>query len=328
MKAFFQKFFSLFLSFFFFLSGLLHGGSGNTQQPTPVPDTPSGSAQTLVYGADATRQSLNLMLPAQKGETGLVLFIHGGAWMGGSARGCNAGFFDRLVKAGYAVFSLNYRLSSEAAFPRQMNDAKAAVRWIRAHAKELNIDADHIGTIGDSSGGHMAGFLGTTSNLKGLMMGDIGDNAEYSSSVQAVVDLFGPMNVLTMDEQAAAGAGSMMGRHDADQGPYSNYVGVGIASIRNTDPAPAQRADPGMYAHTLDPKTAPAFLIQHGTADNVVPIGSSKEFRDTVAKYIGDEKAIFESFEGAAREDGRFFDEKNSKRVIEFLDKYLKPAKK
>ena len=256
-----------------------------------------------------------------------ILYIHGGAWMGGSARGCNAGFFDRLVKAGYAVFSLNYRLSSEAAFPRPMNDAKAAVRWIRAHAKELNLDADHIGTIGDSSGGHMAGFLGTTSNLKGLMMGDIGDNAEYSSSVQAVVDLFGPMNVLTMDEQAAAGAGSMMGRHDADGGPYSNYVGVGIASIRNTDPAPAQRADPGMYAHTLDPKTAPGFLIQHGTADNVVPIGSSKEFADTVAKYIGKDKVIFESFDGAAHEDGRFFDEKNSKRVIEFLDKYLKPAK-
>ena len=209
-----------------------------------------------------------------------------------------------------------------------------AVRWIRAHAKELNLDADHIGTIGDSSGGHMAGFLGTTSNLKGLMMGDIGDNAEYSSSVQAVVDLFGPMNVLTMDQQAkdaAAEAGQGMMGHDTDGGPYSNYVGVPIHSTRETDPAPAQRADPGMYAHTLDPKTAPAFLIQHGTKDNVVPIGSSKEFAETVAKYIGKDKVIYEGagfFDGAGHEDGRFFDEKNSKRVIEFLDKYLKPAKK
>ena len=82
-----------------------------------------------------------------------------------------------------------------------------------------------------------------------------------------------------------------------------------------------------MYAHTLDPKTAPAFLIQHGTKDNVVPIGSSKEFAETVAKYIGKDKVIFETFDGAGHEDGRFFDEKNSKRVIEFLDKYLKPAK-
>ena len=320
------------MGMFGMMGGFGGGGGGvmtNNGQPIGVKQMAD-----IKFAADgSSSQYMDGYLPEIKaGEKApAILYIHGGAWMGGSARGCNAGFFDRLVKAGYAVFSLNYRLSSEAAFPRPMNDAKAAVRWIRAHAKELNLDADHIGTIGDSSGGHMAGFLGTTSNLKGLMMGDIGDNAEYSSSVQAVVDLFGPMNVLTMDQQAAEGAGSMMGRHDADGGPYSNYVGVGIASIRNTDPAPAQRADPGMYAHTLDPKTAPAFLIQHGTADNVVPIGSSKEFAETVAKYIGKDKVIFEGagfFDGAAHEDGRFFDEKNSKRVIEFLDKYLKPAKK
>ena len=314
----------------FGMMGGFGGGGGGVMTNGGQPIGVKQMADIKFASDGSSSQYMDGYLPEIKaGEKApAILYIHGGAWMGGSARGCNAGFFDRLVKAGYAVFSLNYRLSSEAAFPRPMNDAKAAVRWIRAHAKELNLDPDHIGTIGDSSGGHMAGFLGTTSNLKGLMMGDIGDNAEYSSSVQAVVDLFGPMNVLTMDQQAAESVGSMMGRHDADGGPYSNYVGVGIASIRKTDPAPAQRADPGMYAHTLDPKTAPAFLIQHGTADNVVPIGSSKEFRDTVAKYIGDEKAIFESFEGAAHEDGRFFDEKNSKRVIEFLDKYLKPAKK
>jgi acetyl esterase/lipase len=319
------------MGMFGMMGGFGGGGGGvmtNGGQPIGVKQMAD-----IKFAADgSSSQYMDGYLPEIKEgqKAPAILYIHGGAWMGGSARGCNAGFFDRLVKAGYAVFSLNYRLSSEAAFPRPMNDAKAAVRWIRAHAKELNLDADHIGTIGDSSGGHMAGFLGTTSNLKGLMMGDIGDNAEYSSSVQAVVDLFGPMNVLTMDQQAAEGAGSMMGRHDADGGPYSNYVGVGIASIRNTDPAPAQRADPGMYAHTLDPKTAPAFLIQHGTADNVVPIGSSKEFAETVAKYIGKDKVIFEGagfFDGAAHEDGRFFDEKNSKRVIEFLDKYLKPAK-
>ena len=320
----------------FGMMGGFGGGGGGVMTNGGQPIGAKQMADIKFAADGSSSQYMDGYLPEIKaGEKApAILYIHGGAWMGGSARGCNAGFFDRLVKAGYAVFSLNYRLSSEAAFPRQMNDAKAAVRWIRAHAKELNIDADHIGTIGDSSGGHMAGFLGTTSNIKGLMMGDIGDNAEYSSSVQAVVDLFGPMNVLTMDQQAKdaeAEAGRGMMGHDADQGPYSSYVGVPIHSTRETDPAPAQRADPGMYAHTLDPKTAPAFLIQHGTADNVVPIGSSKEFRDTVAKYIGDEKAIFESFEGAARcghEDGRFFDEKNSKRVIEFLDKYLKPAKK
>ena len=323
------------MGMFGMMGGFGGGGGGvmtNNGQPIGVKQMAD-----IKFAADgSSSQYMDGYLPEIKaGEKApAILYIHGGAWMGGSARGCNAGFFDRLVKAGYAVFSLNYRLSSEASFPRPMNDAKAAVRWIRAHAKELNLDADHIGTIGDSSGGHMAGFLGTTSNLKGLMMGDIGDNAEYSSSVQAVVDLFGPMNVLTMDQQAKdaeAEAGRGMMGHDADQGPYSSYVGLPIHSNRETNPAPAQRADPGMYAHTLDPKTAPAFLIQHGTKDNVVPIGSSKEFAETVAKYIGKDKVIFEGagfFDGCGHEDGRFFDEKNSKRVIEFLDKYLKPAKK
>ena len=323
------------MGMFGMMGGFGGGGGGvmtNGGQPIGVKQMAD-----IKFAADgSSSQYMDGYLPEIKaGEKApAILYIHGGAWMGGSARGCNAGFFDRLVKAGYAVFSLNYRLSSEASFPRPMNDAKAAVRWIRAHAKELNLDADHIGTIGDSSGGHMAGFLGTTSNIKGLMMGDIGDNAEYSSSVQAVVDLFGPMNVLTMDQQAKdaeAEAGRGMMGHDADQGPYSSYVGLPIHSNRETNPAPAQRADPGMYAHTLDPKTAPAFLIQHGTKDNVVPIGSSKEFAETVAKYIGKDKVIYEGagfFDGCGHEDGRFFDEKNSKRVIEFLDKYLKPAKK
>jgi acetyl esterase/lipase len=320
----------------FGMMGGFGGGGGGVMTNNGQPIGVKQMADIKFASDGSSSQYMDGYLPEIKaGEKApAILYIHGGAWMGGSARGCNAGFFDRLVKAGYAVFSLNYRLSSEASFPRPMNDAKAAVRWIRAHAKELNLDADHIGTIGDSSGGHMAGFLGTTSNLKGLMMGDIGDNAEYSSSVQAVVDLFGPMNVLTMDQQAKdaeAEAGRGMMGHDADQGPYSSYVGLPIHSTRETDPAPAQRADPGMYAHTLDPKTAPGFLIQHGTKDNVVPIGSSKEFAETVAKYIGKDKVIYEGagfFDGCGHEDGRFFDEKNSKRVIEFLDKYLKPAKK
>ena len=171
------------------------GGNGVMQHN----GKPIGAKQIadIKYLADASNaQYMDAYFPEIKEgqKVPAILFIHGGAWWMGSARGNNTFLVDQLVKAGYAVFALNYRLTNEALFPRQINDAKAAVRWIRAHAKEHGIDADHIGTIGDSSGGHMAGMLGTTSNLKGLLMGDIADNAEYSSSVQAVVDLFGPMN--------------------------------------------------------------------------------------------------------------------------------------
>ncbi len=296
---------------------------------------PIGTKQIadIKYLADASdAQYMDAYLPEIKEgqKVPAILFIHGGAWWMGSARGNNTYLTDQLVKAGYAVFALNYRLTNEAIFPRQINDAKAAVRWIRAHAKEYGIDADHIGTIGDSSGGHMAGMLGTTSNLKGLLMGDIADNAEYSSSVQAVVDLFGPMNGLTAEQQGrdeAQVAGNLQMGYDGEGSFYSTFVGVPISTARETDPTPVQLADPGMYAHTLDPKTAPGFLIQHGTVDTTVPLGSSREFAETVTKYIGKDKVVFEIFEGATHENARFFEEKNVKHIIEFFDKYLKPKK-
>ena len=307
------------------------GGNGVMQHN----GKPIGAKQIadIKYLADASNaQYMDAYFPEIKEgqKVPAILFIHGGAWWMGSARGNNTFLVDQLVKAGYAVFALNYRLTNEALFPRQINDAKAAVRWIRAHAKEHGIDADHIGTIGDSSGGHMAGMLGTTSNLKGLLMGDIADNAEYSSSVQAVVDLFGPMNGLTAEQQGkdeAPVAGRLQMGYDGEGSFYSTFVGVTIRTARETDPTPVQLADPGMYAHTLDPKTAPGFLIQHGTVDTTVSLGSSREFAETVTKYIGKDKVSFEIFEGATHENERFFEEKNCKHIIEFFDKYLKPKK-
>ena len=307
------------------------GGNGVMQHN----GKPIGAKQIadIKYLADASNaQYMDAYFPEIKEgqKVPAILFIHGGAWWMGSARSNNTYLVDQLVKAGYAVFALNYRLTNEALFPRQINDAKAAVRWIRAHAKENGIDADHIGTIGDSSGGHMAGMLGTTSNLKGLLMGDIADNAEYSSSVQAVVDLFGPMNGLTAEQQGkdeAKVAGNLQMGYDGEGSFYSTFVGVTIRTARETDPTPVQLADPGMYAHTLDPKTAPGFLIQHGTVDTTVPLGSSREFAETVTKYIGKDKVSFEIFEGATHENERFFEEKNCKHIIEFFDKYLKPKK-
>ncbi|GEM_PF-1150273 len=277
----------------------------------------------ISYVKDGSKaQTMDVYLPEIKEgqKVPAIIYIHGGAWLGGDSKGCNAGFFDRLTKAGYAVFSINYRLSSEALFPRAMNDAKAAVRYVRAHAKEYGIDADHIGAIGDSAGGNMVGMLGTTSNIKGLMMGDIADYSEYSSAVQAVVDLFGPINLIDLDKQAKETGLNGMLQHDGDSSPEGMYIGKSV----QTDKTQAALASPGTYAHLLDPKTAPAFLIQHGTQDTLVPIGSSKQFADDLIKVIGKEKVIMETLDGAAHEDGRFFDEKNSKRVIEFLDKYLK----
>ncbi len=90
----------------------------------------------------------------------VIVWIHGGGWSGGSKEGCPA---VRFVGKGYAVASINYRFSQQALFPAQIEDCKAAIRWLRANATKYNLDAGHIGVWGASAGGHLVALLGTTS---------------------------------------------------------------------------------------------------------------------------------------------------------------------
>ena len=136
---------------------------------------------------------LDLYLPEKpQGPLPLVIWIHGGAWLGGDKADCPA---RRLVQRGYAVASVNYRLSNEAIFPAQIKDCKAAVRWLRAHTAEYGLDAGHFGVWGASAGGHLVALLGTSGDTKDF---DKGENLGVSSRVQAVCDWFGPTDLLQM----------------------------------------------------------------------------------------------------------------------------------
>jgi len=127
---------------------------------------------------------MTVTLPGQKDEPApprpLLIWIHGGGWIGGSKDHCPA---VSMCRDGFVVASINYRLSSEATFPAQIEDCKAAVRWLRAHAKAYNIDVNRVGVWGASAGGHLAALVGTSGDVKEL---DKGDNLEQSSRVQAV----------------------------------------------------------------------------------------------------------------------------------------------
>ena len=112
------------------------------------------------------RNRLDLYLPEKaEGQLPLVVWIHGGAWQAGSKDGCPAVY---LTAKGYAVASINYHLSQHAVFPAQIEDCKAAIRWLRANAAKYHLDADHIGVWGASAGGHLVAMLGTTGNVKEL----------------------------------------------------------------------------------------------------------------------------------------------------------------
>jgi acetyl esterase/lipase len=157
------------------------------------------------------RHKLDLYLPPKAdGPLPVILWIHGGAWKAGSKENC---LIVPLVAKGYAVASMNYRFLQHAEFPAQIEDCKAAVRWLRANAKRYQLDADHIGVIGASAGGHLAALLGTSGDVKSLE--GSGGHTDQSSRVQAVVNLFGPLNIPSKNR-----GGSVVSHITKDDPPF------------------------------------------------------------------------------------------------------------
>lgn len=155
MKAFFQKIFSFFLSFFLLFAGLFQSSSGGEQQPV-VPQTPTKSFQNLVYGKDKTRQSLDLELPETDGKTGLILYIHGGAWIFGGKEtyGDNLSLW---AKNGYAAATMNYRfISDDVHMNDELDDIDAALAKIKEVAAANGNPITRVLLTGMSAGGHLS----------------------------------------------------------------------------------------------------------------------------------------------------------------------------
>lgn len=145
------------------------------------------------------KQMLDLFLPKMRADDKplpVVVYIHGGGWSGGDRAGYDAPAAIHASSGKYVTASVGYRLSAEAKWPAQIHDCKAAIRWIRGHAKELNIDPERIGATGASAGGHLVTLLGLTGGVKDLE-GDIGEFASLSSRVTCVVNVCGPSDLTT-----------------------------------------------------------------------------------------------------------------------------------
>lgn len=247
---------------------------GTAQTERPIPREPAGRAVVPGLPADtrvqrdiayveggSKAQRLDLYLPAKADKPRpLIIWIHGGGWSGGDKASCPAA---RYVADGYAVASLNYRLSGEAVFPAQIQDCKAAVRWLRANAAKNGIDPEKFAVWGSSAGGHLVALLGTAG--ASTHFAQVGGNAGVSEAVQAVCDLFGPTDLLLMDKHAA-GKGAF--RHDDPGSPEARLIGGPIQENKDK----AERVSPLRYLT----KDCPPFLILHGIHDRTVPIGQSE----------------------------------------------------
>lgn len=293
--------------------GLGGGGLDTSQIKTQYID--------VAYGAVSKTQTLNIYLPNEgEGPFPVIMAIHGGAFKMGNATGGDVAAMLEGVNRGYAVVSINYRLSDEAIFPGAVNDCKAAVRFIKANAAAYNLNAEKIAVWGDSAGGNLAAMVGTTGNVEDLN-GDNLENLEFNSEVQAVVDWFGPLDFLMMDEQfATSGITPVFGKTSSDASPESQYIGQLITN----DPELTQKANPATYISSMHLETAPYFLIQHGTADGNVPTQQSIDFAELLMASIGNEKVTLELLENAGHGTQEFTATENLNKVFLFLDGILK----
>jgi acetyl esterase/lipase len=232
----------------------------------------------------------------------LIIWVHGGAWQSGD----KAGHIPALVlltTRGYAVASINYRLSQEAIFPAQIQDCKAAVRWLRAHARDYNLNPDRFGAWGSSAGGHLVALMGTSGGVKELE-GEEG-NLEYSSRVQAVCDWFGPTDFLKMKDFP-----SRIDRRRADA-PEALLVGGPLEERKEA----CKQANPITYVTAK----SPPFLIIHGDQDDIVPFNQSELLYDAL-KQAGVE-VTFVPATGAGHGFNR---PELEEMVVTFFNKHLK----
>jgi len=244
---------------------------------------------------------LDLRIPDGAGPHPLVVWIHGGGWTQGSKKMKPGHPALRQLSRGYAVASINYRLSQEAIFPAQIHDCKAAIRWLRGNAEKYRLDPEQFAVWGPSAGGHLAALLGTTTGnteLEDLSMG----NAGITSRVQAVIDWFGPTDFLKMG-----------GKHNKPLSPESLLVGCPI----DTCPERAAKANPINYIT----ENNPPFFIQHGTADRKVPINQSELLYEAL-KNAGVE-AIYLPLQGVSHSMSRFQEDDNLLLIEEFLDQAI-----
>jgi acetyl esterase/lipase len=206
---------------------------------------------------------------------------------------------------------VGYRLSGEAIFPAQIQDCKAAIRWIRANAEKYNLNPNRIGAWGSSAGGHLVALMGTAADVKEF---GTQENSEYSSRIQAVCDWFGPTDFLRMND--------FPGRidHDAANSPESLVIGGPIQENKEK----VAKANPITYVSGDEPP----FLIMHGEKDQAVPYNQSELLYDALTK-AGVEVTLYcvknggHGFGGATEDTPRELVEMAAK----FFEKHLTPQK-
>jgi acetyl esterase/lipase len=265
--------------------------------------TPTPTHANLVYATRSPDEVLDLWLPPRlDGPFPVMIYVHGGAFMFGDKEWV-APKVGPLLDAGFAVASVNYRLSGEATFPAAPQDLKAAVRWLRANAGTYDLDPGRFAAWGESAGGHLVAMLGTTGGQHTILDDASLGNPEVSSAVQAVIDWYGPIDFLLMDRHASEPGNNFLNPqvHDLADSPESLYLGAPIQTIADI----AEQSNPVTYVAAA--RQLPMFAIAHGDADNLIASQQSVLLADALRGRGAD--VTLTILRDAVHADPRFDDE-------------------
>jgi len=278
------------------------------QQPqpamNPLPPAPEGTIieRNVAYLPEGRTEKADLYLPAKRSKevrSPAVLIIHGGGWTGGTKnaeREFNIG--TTLALNGYVGFSIDYALATKEkpTWPGNLHDCKIAVRWLRKNAERLQIDAENIGVIGGSAGGHLAAMVAFTGPDDKL--DPVEPNGTISCRVKCGVDMYGPGDLTKLKDL------EMLGKK------------------RDEAPELYKLASPITYAK----KESVPLLILHGTDDKIVPVKQSEDFAAALKNVGAPHELVI--IEGAPHTFHLQPKQRDLRPlVLGFFDKYLKPAK-
>jgi acetyl esterase/lipase len=254
--------------------------------------------------------TLHLLKPrmTQTKPMPVIVYIFGGAFrMGNKESGIQP--LTPFVQHGYLGVTIEYRYSSEALFPAQLQDCKCAIRFLRANAERFNLDPERIGVWGPSAGGYLVTMLGVTDGIEEFDR--LGGWDGVSSRVQAVCNWFGPTDFLQMNK-----AGSIMD-HDAPDSPESELVGFPIQEH------PERLVPTNPMHYIANANYLPPFLIIHGDADPLVPFNQS-ELLYAALRQANAPVAFFRRIPGAGHGGPEFESEAIRQLMTMFFDMHLR----
>ena len=224
-----------------------------------------------------------------------IVWICGGGWMR-MDKSAHLSYLSTLAHQGFVVCSVEYRTSNEGCYPMQIEDVKAAIRYLRAHADRYRIDKEHFGAMGESAGG----FLTCMAALDHDKARDVGEYLEESSNIQAACPWYPPTNLSTFKykdaEECAASMESLLLGYNIMRNIKEAYNSSPVSKVT---------------------KDAPPFLIIHGINDQTVPFEQSEELYDKLIENGCDADLI--ALEGADHADLQFFQDELWDRIIEFF---------